>query len=174
MSFLPGMTGPVAAIPATLIDRTTGANISGEGVASGGVQNPDAAFDGDTTQTFLVGLYVNNAVSQTVYAGKTTAVPTAVESVLVFGSTDQGFVDSSNPSTTITLYGKTGAAPSNGTDGTSLGSVAFTDTADESAGRSITSSDTATYWDHVWVNVTSGAGNFNRGIAEIQITGWIA
>ncbi|MEP9388468.1 hypothetical protein [Mesorhizobium sp. KR9-304] len=90
------------------------------------------------------------------HIGKSTSVaaPTAIESVTVFGSNDHGYCSNTNPSITITLYGKTGSAPASRTDGTTLGSTTFTDTANESTGRQINSSDTATYWDHVWVGMS--------------------
>jgi len=156
--------------PASIIDRTTGTNI-GDMTANGGLA---AAFDGDTTQggtTTANKTSVSSAGSA--YVGKTTAAPTAVESVTVHGTDNQGYVASVNPSTTLTLFGKQGSAPANSGDGTSLGSTTFTDTANESTGRTINSSDTATYWDHVWVRLTHADGSARTvGIAELVITGW--
>jgi hypothetical protein len=154
--------------PAALIDRTTGSTITNADA------RPGAGFDGTTSQTDAQATFRNNAGAglSTLYYGKTTAVPTAIESVRVYGTSNLGFCFNSNPSITITLYGKQGTAPSSGTNGTSLGSTTFTDTNNESGGRTINSSDTATYWDHVWVNITQ-ATNANMMIAELEMTGWI-
>lgn len=152
--------------PASLIDRTTGTIIGNAD------SRQSAAFDGDTTQSNTQAALKNNAAAQSMYIGKTFAVPTALESVKVYGSNNQGFLWIGSGSMTLTLYGKSGSAPANGTNGTVLGSITFNDTANESAGRTITSSDTATYWDHAWVNLTQGA-NVNLLIAEIEMTGWI-
>lgn len=154
---------------AALIDRTTGTNI-GNGTVGGGLA---AAFDAVTNQTDSSCAAKAAAAANSMFVGKTNAVPTAIESVTVYGSNNSGYVFSTNPACTLTLYGKMGVAPANGTDGTSLGSVSFTDTANESASpRTINSSDTATYWDHRWVNLTQ-ANNAVIYIAEIQTTGWI-
>ena len=154
--------------PAALIDRTTGTNI-GNGINFGGLA---VAFDGITSTGDTSCAGKTAVAANSMYVGKTTAGPTAIESATVFGSNNSGYVHSTNPSVTITLYGKQGAAPSNGLDGTSLGSITFTDTNNESTGRLITSSDTGTYWDHVWINITQPNNNI-LCLAELQMTGWI-
>lgn len=154
--------------PAATIDRTTGTNI-GDMTVGGGLAG---AFDGTTNQAATSGAQLNS--TQNAYVGKTTAVPTAIESVRVFGSNNNGYVNTVDPTVTLTLFGKNGSAPANSADGTSIGSINFTDTSNESTGRDITSSDTATYWDHVWVRITiSGGTNRTVNIAELQMTGWI-
>lgn len=157
--------------PSATIDRTTGTNI-GDMANSGGLA---AAFDGTTSQAAAACATLNSVNSaSSAYVGKTTAVPTAIESATVHGSNDAGYLSVDNPTITLTLFGKQGSAPANSGDGTSLGSINFTDTNDESAGRAITSSDTATYWDHVWVRVTHNGGSArNVRVAELVLTGWI-
>lgn len=157
--------------PATLIDRTTGTNI-GDMTGSGGLA---AAFDGTTNQIAANCAGKNSVASSgSAYAGKQTAVPTAIERATFFGSNNGGYIESANPSTTITLYGKQGSAPSIATDGTLLGSITFTDTANESTGRTINSSDVNTYWDYLWGSITHTDGTARSvRLAEIQMTGWI-
>lgn len=79
-----------------------------------------------------------------------------ITKAVVYGSNTEGFITSVNPSVTFDLYGKQGTtAPTTNTDGTILGTLTFTDTTNESAGRTITSTDQATYWDYVWIVMTS-------------------
>ena len=92
------------------------------------------------------------------YAGLQFAAGKPIGKVELWGSNDQGYVYTVNPSTPITLYGKNGA-PSSGTDGTSLGSTTFTDSANESTMRTITSSDAVTTYTHVWCYIRGGGIN---------------
>lgn len=102
------------------------------------------------------------------YSGKTYSGGKRISKAIAYGGNDTGFIDASNPSVTITLYGKQGAAPSSGTDGTVLGSLTFTDTANESAGRTITSSDRTTIWDHVWIRIVPASGTATHYLAEVE------
>lgn len=142
-----------------LVDRTTGTNI-GNTTFSGGLA---AAFDGTTSQASAACAAGVNSPDD--YVGKTFGAGKRASRVVVHGSNDQGFANGANPSTTLTLYGKNGAAPANATDGTSLGSTTFTDTTNESSGRTITSTDTTTSYLHWWVKVDV-AGN-SSAIAEL-------
>lgn len=129
-----------------------------------------AVVDGTTSQV-LAACAINSGSAHR-YVGVTFASGTLIRSATIYGSSDQGFFQSVNDACTITLYGKQGSAPSNDTDGTSLGTVTFTDTADESAGRSITSSDVSTLWDHVWIRVNNDAANTNNiAVAELKLFG---
>lgn len=56
---------------------------------------------------------------------------------------------------TLTLRGKNGTAPTGPADGTSLGSLSFTDVNGVST-REIASADKATAWRYVWVTVSTG------------------
>jgi hypothetical protein len=75
-----------------------------------------------------------------------------------------------NPNVTIQIYGKTGGAPASSVDGTVIGTTgAFADTANESAGRAITSTDVTTLWDYIWARVThDGAANI-VAVAELVL-----
>lgn len=160
-----GFTGVSFTATQNLISRTSGTYLAINNLLSGG--GSAAAFNG-TVDLFSNGAYGGaNSVSVVSRGiGKTLASATRISKAIVFGSNGEGFVGSgSNPSVTLTLYGKQGAAPSTLTNGTSLGSVTFTDTSNESAGRTITSSDTSTFWDHVWIVITT---QDNMAIAEIE------
>lgn len=151
--------------PAVLISRTAGTNI---GNADLRLAN---AFDGIANQGINSCAFKNNISNNSMYVGKTLAAPTAIDRIVAYGANNDGFVTNANPACTISIYGKNGATPSNGTDGTLLGSVSFTDTSNESAGRAIASSDKDTKWAHVWANLTQTTNN-NLDFAELEIWGW--
>ena len=113
------------------------------------------AFDGETSE---IATNSATAVQANSWIGKDWGLdgPFIITSVTAYGSNDQGFIHSANPSISLQLYGKQGDPPANGTDGTLLGTTSFTDTSNESAGRVISSSDTATFWNHSWVRVVEG------------------
>jgi hypothetical protein len=144
---------------------TGGSNI-GDMTSDGGLA---AAFNGTTN---AAGTSCARKLSATTaYVGRTLASPSSVSTCTVYGSNNAGFVGAINPNVQLQLYGKTGSAPASDTDGTVIGTVSFTDTANESGGRAITMTDTTTVWDHVWVRiVNSGAAN-SLAIAEIVALG---
>jgi hypothetical protein len=148
----------------TLWDRTTGTNI-GDVSGGGGLT---AAFDGTTSQAFAA-CAQHPSGSTSCYVGKTFGSPKAISKMIVFGSNDSGFVSAANPACSLKIYGKNGAAPSTGTDGTLLGSITFTDTANESAGRTVTSTDIASLWDHGWIYWLGDGSGGRADIAELQI-----
>jgi hypothetical protein len=128
-----------------------------------------AAFDDDTTQ--IATASASNSGQDNRWVGKQLPTAKAIHQVIVYGSTDQGFNTSSSASLTINLYGKNGASPNNATDGgTLLGTITFNDTGDESAGRTILSTDTETTWGNVWVHVINNAGGTTAlNVAELVI-----
>lgn len=142
-----------------LVDRTTGTAI-GDMTSNGGLA---ASFDGTTSQALascsrVAGFPTNG------YVGKTWSTAKTFARATVYGSNNQGFLDTDNRSCTITIRGKNGAAPTDPTDGTSLGSITFNDTSNESAGRSITSIDTTTAYDHWFAQILlneEGVGQMN-------------
>lgn len=162
----PFMIGKPKAL--VLIDRTTGTNI-GNMTTGGGLA---AAFDGVTSQSSASCAILGSATNA--YVGKTLAASRAFGQAVVFGSNNAGYVAApSNTATTVlTVYGKQGAAPSGGTDGTALGSVSFADTSNESTGRTISSTDLSTVWDHLWVYVAQGGSAANMLVAELQLYAW--
>lgn len=111
------------------------------------------AFDANTNKPSAQCVVKSSATSA--YIGIELASASAVAGVTVRGSNDKGFVNGATPDVTITLYGKAGSAPSSATDGDNLGDTgAVADTANESAGRSITSSDSSTEYDYLWVVIS--------------------
>jgi hypothetical protein len=140
----------------------TGGSTIGDMTSNGGLA---AAFDGTTSQASAS--CAAKITASNGYVGKTLASPSAVASAMIYGSNNNGYQASANPDITVTLYGKTGAAPANGTDGTSIGSLAFTDTANESAGRAITMTDTTTVWDHVWAYIVKSGAAATFNCAEL-------
>lgn len=145
-----------------VLDRTLGT------ILTNFTNNPANAFDGNTNQAIASGAYKAGTAANN-YIGRSR--PVAIEGVTTYGSNNEGYVMSANPTVTLTLYGKQGAAPASGTDGTALGSIAFLDTGNENAGRIIASSDTSTYWDHVWVNMAQSTTNV-IAMAELVMRGW--
>lgn len=141
------------------IDRTTGTNI-GNSTLNGGLA---AAFDGVTNQAFGACAVANPFG----YVGKTFVSGKVIDHFIVYGSNDFGYTTAGAVSVTITMYGKNGA-PSSGTDGTAIGSISFTNTANESAGRTIASTDTSNSYTSVWVMINTSATN-NSGCAELQM-----
>lgn len=153
---------------AFVINRTLGTNI-GDATAAGGLA---AAFDNTTNQAAAA--CAQKAAATFAYVGKTLATSAPIKKAVVYGSNDNGYVTGANPTITIDLYGKQGAAPANSTDGTILGTLAFTDSADEHlAPRTITSSDTTTIWDHGWVRVGQSGGAATMSIAEVQLYAYV-
>jgi len=146
---------------ATELDYTSSTNI-GDMSAAGGLT---AAFDGTTAQAAAACAAKSSATSA--YVGKTLATAAVISSVKIYGSNDAGYVSGANPGMTVTLYGKTGTAPANATDGTSLGSTTFTDTADESSARTITSTSTSE-WLHTWVTFAQDGSAATMNVAELE------
>jgi hypothetical protein len=159
----------VQASTSAVVAGGTGTNI-GDFTTNGGLA---AIFDGNTNQGGDVGGLKTSTTSG--YAGKTYSPTKRIAQAVVYGGNSlagaAGYVAAINPTVTLVLRGKTGSAPSGRTDGTSLGSISFTDTGDESGNpRTIASSDTATAWDHVWIDFSHNGAANNCVIAEIQFT----
>ncbi len=126
-------------------------------------------FDGVTNQANVNGGGKASATSG--YFGKTYSGGKRITQAVVWGSNTDGYVNGADPTITLVLRGKTGTAPASRTDGTSLGSVSFTDTSNESGNpRTITSNDTTTVWDHVWIDFSHNGGAANCFVAETQFT----
>lgn len=129
----------------TLIDTSSLVKI-GDMTSGGGLAGAISHTDGGTTG------YKPATIA---WAGVTLSAPAPIQNVEVTSATN-GF-DASGLTTTITLqlYGKQGTAPANGTNGTLLGSITFTDV-NATTTKTINSNDTTTEWDHVWVRGTTG------------------
>jgi hypothetical protein len=160
MSFMPFFFPAATGFTGAEIDRTLGTIITDFALRT------TIAQDGITSQGAGVGTRHGTPVANRYY-GKTGNIARIISKATVYGSNDAGYCDAGGETITIALYGKQGSAPANGTDGTSLGSINFTDQADESAGRDITSSDTTTLWDHWWVYIQTSSSD-NMSLAEVK------
>lgn len=138
-----------------------GATLIGDMTAGGGLA---AARDSATNQAS--GSCAGKAATQDAYLGGTLANAKSITFATIYGSNNQGYFQGSNPSMTFELYGKTGAAPANSADGTLLGTLTFTDTSNESGGRTISSTDQVTTWDHIWIRLTTAAAANTMYVAE--------
>lgn len=151
------------------ISGGTGTNIGDFTFNGGGGAALANIFDGTTNQANVAGGAKQTATSG--YFGKTYSGGKRITQAVVWGSNTDGYVNGADPTITLVLRGKTGTAPASRTDGTSLGSVSFTDTSNESGNpRTITSNDTTTVWDHVWIDFSHNGGAANCYVAEAQFT----
>lgn len=144
------------------LDPATGTTIKGA------ISNPENAFDGDTTQNN--GSCASASPGRAFYLGKNWGSPLAITTARVYPSKDKGLCgsDQDDPAPragTAYLYASH-TAPSSGTNGTLLGSVAFA--AGETGGKTITSNDGVTTWEFVWIYVT---GSSWQWVAEIEFFG---
>jgi len=127
----------------------------GAGTLIGNYQYRDRAFLGLTNQAYANCAQRDSAYS-TGFIGKSFSTPRTIGKAEVNGSNNFGY-DAQSPNSTVTLqlYGKQGSPPANETDGTLLGTTgSFTDGATANP-KTLTSSDTTTEWDHVWIRSQS-------------------
>jgi hypothetical protein len=127
--------------------------------------NEAAAYNGTASQAAAAAVTKTSATS--IYYGFTNTTAANVTRAHVWGSNDQGYVNGANPTITMRLYGKTGSAPANGTDGTILSEISFTDTTGSTTYRELVSTDYTSTWDHVWVYVSQSGGAASMYIAEL-------
>jgi hypothetical protein len=155
----------VQVLAPALVAGASGTRI-GDFTGNGGLAG---IFDGITNQDNTGCGYKNLATFG--HAGKTFAPGKRIAQAVVWGSNNIGYVVTINPTVTLVLRGKIGAAPTSRTDGTLLGSVVFTDSENESGlPRTILSNDTTTAWDHVWIDFSHNGVASNCFFAEIQFT----
>lgn len=140
--------------PETLYTATgsTFGNMTGNGGLA-------ALFDTNTSQDHVQGAYFLGTAG---YAGKAFSEAQNITQVKVYGTNNEGFVQSGNPSVTITIYGKA-SSPANATDGTSMGTVTFTDTATTNMQAIVTS---GTY-QYVWAAISTASSSYIMA-AEIE------
>jgi hypothetical protein len=132
-----------------------------------GVAGASAAFDGETSEVGGSCAVFTSASSS--YLGKNySSSPKRIAQAVVHGSNDAGFF-AANPSVTFSLFASQ-VAPVSATDGTLLGTVVFTDTANESAGRTIVSLDTDTFWNYVWIKHNNGDNSLHAEIVFYEVT----
>ncbi len=150
----------------TITGTTTGSSlISGSlGTIIGDFSRATVAFDGNTSQS--ASFCANKSSATDSYIGKNLSALGGFKctGALIKSSSNNGFADGSNPTVTISLYGKT-TAPASSTDGTLLGtSNSF---ADKVTSIWINSANTATTYNYLWVRIQS---SFSATIvtAEVQ------
>lgn len=159
-----GSFGDGASAATAQIPRASGSNI---GDLTGG-GNLAASFDGTTSQAEAACSTKASATSG--YIGKTLATSKRISSVKVYGSNNSGYISGANPTVTLDLYAKQGTAPANATDGTIIGTLApFTDTANESTAKTITSNEQGIEYDHVWVRLSHNGSAATVAVAEFEI-----
>lgn len=149
----------------TLIDRTLGTNI-GDMTSSG---NLAASFDGTTNQAPASCSSKTVAGSTGGFVGKDHGSGKIPSKVIVYGSNSGGYRNVDN--TIVLDFRVSNSAPSAGSDGSSVGSISFTNLDSEATGRTITSSDTTNSYRYWWVRVTctSDVSTDSLRIAEIQM-----
>lgn len=129
---------------------TGGTNI-GDMTEAGGLA---AAFNGNTNQAATD--CSRSSVNDIGFVGKTLSSPKRFGQAVVHGSNNEGYsAGVSNRTIHIRIRGKNGAAPSGPTDGTIIGSLDFNEGTNESAGRTVVSTDISSYWDHLFVHVAN-------------------
>jgi hypothetical protein len=153
-----------------VIDRTLGTHF---GNHTGGARVA-GIFNGLTSQ--IGGQSAQKNYSTMSYAGTDLASPSTIALAIVYGPNDIGYVSNDNRTTVmLQLRASDGAPPATDmearTQGVALGEVSFTDTADESVGREIASSDAVNEYDNVWVVMTTGSNKGHR-MTEIEFRRW--
>ena len=102
------------------------------------------------------------------YIGKTWGSLTTITGFKIWAYTDKGFREGSTADVTITLYGKTGSAPANSSDGTSLKVITVSPDSTTSSPPATAESFggfTAGAYLHNWVKITVGS---NCHVGELE------
>lgn len=154
-----GFTGVTIGSSTPEISKGTGTVIN-----AAGMTNPSFAFDNNQAS------YTNSVgTSTSTYVGKNLgASATQISKAIIHAPSSGGYQNGGTASMTATLYGKNGSAPSSSTDGTSLGTITFTNLSDEHVGRTITSGDLVTVYQYVWVRFST-ASAVTWVITEIEL-----
>jgi hypothetical protein len=147
-----------------------GTNLREEGEAFGDLTDGGdlaAAFD-DVTAQAAAACASKGSSPTTGFIGRNFLdQPRRIFRAIIFGSNDAGYIAGENPEITVTLYGAN-EEPDDETDGTEIGALTFTDTADESTGRTIVCTDQATLWQYVWATAATASGTAIH-FAELQL-----
>lgn len=143
----------------------SGATKIGDMTSGGGLAE---GFDGDTS---VAGTSCAQRLAANPYIGAQISPAKRLYQCIAYGANNQGFNNSANIAMTIELYGKAGSAPASGTDGTSLGLVSFTDTNDESAGRTILVGQEFQhlFWDYAWIYFIGDGSSDAWRVAEVVL-----
>ena len=145
------------------ISKGTGINI-GTLTANGGLA---AAFDGNISQPTASSAVLPSAGPGPSYIGKNySAAPQKIAQAKTWGSNDTGYMGGGLAST-LNLRAKNGSAPASSSDGTLLGSVGPITDVDNANPQTISSNNSATAWDYVWIE-TVWSGSAQSVMAEVQ------
>lgn len=129
--------------------------------------NTSAAFDG-----VLSSSTANSATktpSASAYIGKNFgSSPKAINRIKVYSGNDAGFISGASPNVTISLYASN-SAPANGTDGTLLGTTGSFADGSSALIKTITSNDTTTEYQYVWIYILPASGTNTLVVAELII-----
>lgn len=131
----------------TFIPTGTG-SVIGTMTVNGGL---NAAFDGNTAKADAAACRGSGATS--CYVGKTLGSSKIASKVIIYPTTDNGYnggVGLGSSIGDLVFRGKQGSAPASSTDGTILGTASAVINA-TSGSITITSTDLATRWDHLFV-----------------------
>jgi len=101
--------------------------------------------------------------------GATFAAGEVLTKVVIYGSNDAGFASGANPAYTISVRASDTLPVDFETDGVQIGAASGTDSADESAGVTITLSDQTTAWEHVWFYFEQAGSAAQLNFAEFTI-----
>lgn len=154
----------------------TGATISDESVmiAAGTgtiIHNASSqqanAFDGTTNQAQAACATWGAASALNQYIGKTYAPAERIGYCVIYSPNNVGFTGATGNYVSFSLYGKTGTAPANATDGTLLGTSTSVRGDSSSQVLTIGCNDTTTEWDHVWVTRATSISTAMY-LAEVQ------
>ena len=138
---------------------STPANLYDGSIATSDFRSSGTASGSNVTRT------------QSGYTGVTFSSGTRVFSAVIngYGTFNYGKVPSAGGTQSLTarLYGKNGAAPANGTDGTPL-SGTINVPATFTSGFAIASNDQATSYDHVWVYMVISLTSAGSGVVNAE------
>lgn len=158
-TFIEEASSPISAASESWVSQSAGTNI-GNMTANGGLA---AAYDSTRAQSAAASAAAGMGTNA--YIGKQLAASKIISRVRVFGSNNNGFISGGAlSSVTINLYASN-SSPANSTDGTLIGTLTFTNTTDESAGRDVYSNDLTNAWAYVWVQL----GTIGARVAELEI-----
>lgn len=128
--------------------------------------NGTAYFNNSTSQ--IASACTTKTATTSIFVGTNLATPKIITRAQFYGSSDQGYVNAANPIITATLYGKA-SAPASGTDGTTLGSITFTDLAGDTSRREIVSTDQTNTYAYVWINLVQNGSNASMYVSQLSL-----
>lgn len=173
-----GTTAPVSLLNlngmsgASLLAGATG-TVIGDMSNGGGIS---AAFNGTTSQAYGNSAQSTAANGGPAYVGKNwgTGNSYIITKFIAYGALVQGFSSAGSAGTvTLTLYGKN-TAPSGPTDGTSLGTLSFTDTRDATAHTLASGITVSTAYQYHWLAIANTKTSDFVAVGQVQLFASIA